>query len=96
MKITKELKRHLGHMVLAHIQSVHGSQAEAARRWGVTPTFVTNVTSGRRAPSDRMMEEAGIELFAVFTRFVPTPKMPAPKKTPNVRAKAPGAAQEKP
>jgi len=83
MKIADELKRQLGVMVLAHIQSVHGTQAAAARHWGITPTFVTTVTSGRRAPTDRMMREAGIELFAVFVQAVPTQKMRAPGKTPN-------------
>lgn len=44
----------------------YGSQAEAGRIWGVSTTFVNMVLSGRKSPTQVMLDALGIERVTVY------------------------------
>lgn len=61
-------------MIEGHIRAQHGgwgTQAAAAKAWGVTATFISLVVAGKRLPNEKMMADAGIELVAVYTHKRP-------------------------
>ena len=66
MKLSASLRQTLSDMLRGHVRRKYRTQAEAARAWGVRPTFVARVLSGDRAPTNAMMDDAGIVLVAMF------------------------------
>lgn len=66
MKLSRELRRQLGAMVLMHIRAKYRTQSAAAIAWGCRAPFVARVISGDRPPTDAMLVDAGIELVAVY------------------------------
>lgn len=56
----------------AHVASKYETQAEAARRWGVSPTFVSMVLSGTKHPTAAILADAGLEV-GYFQRATPCP-----------------------
>lgn len=44
----------------------YGSQAEAARKWDVSPQFINMVLSGAKMPTKVMLDAAGIERIIVY------------------------------
>lgn len=60
-----------------HIAKKHRRQAAAARAWGVSESYVSQVLSGNRAPTDVMLKESGFELVPAevkYKRVKPTNK----------------------
>lgn len=43
------------------IATRYGTQAEAALRWGVSAAFVSAVMTGKKYPTEQMLDEAGLE-----------------------------------
>lgn len=52
--------------VRAHIEAFHeGNQSAFARATGFSPTYVSDVLSGRRAPSERLLSLLGLKRAVV-------------------------------
>lgn len=51
-----------------YIKHCHGSQAEAARVWEVTPQFVQYVLKGERPPNATMLADLELERVVVYRR----------------------------
>ena len=66
MKLSKEIRRQLGGMLLRHIRATYKTQSAAAIAWGVQRPWVSRIVSGHKPPTDAMLAEAGIELMAVY------------------------------
>lgn len=47
-------------VIAAAVKAV-GSLREAARRWGVSPAYLSDVLNGRRAPGPSVLEPLGYE-----------------------------------
>lgn len=60
MKLPGYLVAQVSLLLEKHIEQKYGSQAQAAREWGYTDTFVCSVLKGRRPPTQRMIDDAGI------------------------------------
>lgn len=44
----------------------HGSGHKLARKWGVSPPFLSMVLTGRRAPGPRVLQALGLEQRVVY------------------------------
>lgn len=54
-------------LLRTHIAHCYGSQAEAARRWGLSTAFVSAVLSGVKSPNSVMLAELGLERVVLVT-----------------------------
>lgn len=54
-------------MLRDHIAHRYGTQAEAARMWGVSSSFVSMILHGKKFPTERMLTELGIERVITIT-----------------------------
>lgn len=45
----------------AHIVVTHGTISSAAAHWAVSQQYVSAVLSGRRTPTERMLDDMGVE-----------------------------------
>lgn len=52
----------------AHIVERHRNQSNAARAWGVSPTFVHLVLKGVKRPNDTMLAEMGLERVVIYRK----------------------------
>ena len=65
-KLSPSLRQTLADMLRGHIRRAHKTQAAAARAWGCSPAFVAKVMNGYSAPTDRMLDDAGIVLVPMW------------------------------
>jgi hypothetical protein len=47
--------------IRAHIARKYKTQLAAAEAWGLSPAFVNMVLNGKKSPSPKMLEDAGLE-----------------------------------
>jgi hypothetical protein len=49
-----------------HVEYCYGSQAEAARIWGVSAAFVNAVLTGHKLPNGTMLDAIGVERVTIY------------------------------
>lgn len=50
----------------AHVARKYVKQKHAARAWGVSGVFVSNVLAGKKAPTAEILADAGIERVVIY------------------------------
>lgn len=55
-------------LLRGYIKHCHGSQAEAAHVWDVTPVYVNAVVNGHKPPNATMLADLGLERVIVYRR----------------------------
>jgi predicted XRE-type DNA-binding protein len=53
-----------------HIAKKHRRQAAAARAWGVSESFVSQVLSGKKLPTDAMLADAGYKQVQTEVKYI--------------------------
>jgi hypothetical protein len=52
----------------AYVARTYGKQCHAARAWRVSDAFVSSVLTGRKPPTARILEEAGLVRVITYLR----------------------------
>lgn len=56
----------IGEKVRAHIAQKYGTQAKAAKAWGVSGAMVSQVVRGGKVPPKYMLDEIGLERRVIY------------------------------